>query len=229
MFGRQQRATQPGDQHAGIGQLFQILRQVVQLGGVGQLPGPGKMQQLQGDAGGQQRRHHRRQRKGAAPQPACRHSMKAQPRQDPAGEVSTHGPYDQGQQQQGGRDRALSGLPGGPVRGLELLDEGAETLAVLDRKIEQWRPETRVQDAAGLLGHLRFQQTAPNAGNLGDQLGGTCFKRGQGFELAIDLVFLLAESVSLRGNGSRHLCVLVERYWPQHVQLRLQLRLSRQQ
>ncbi|MNF73647.1 hypothetical protein D3C84_556540 [compost metagenome] len=229
MFGGQQCAAQSGDQYAGIGQLFQILRQVGQQGGVGQLPGPGKMQQLQGDASGQHRRHHRRQRKGAAPQPACRHSMKAQPRQNPAGEVSTHGPYEQGQDQQGGRDPALSGLPGGPVRGLELLDEGAETLTVLDRKSEQWRPESRAQDTAGLLGHFRFQQAAPNAGNLGDQLGGTYFKRGQGFELAVDLVFLLAEGVSLGSNCRCHLCVLVKRHGPQHVQLRLQLRLARQQ
>ncbi|MCY1395678.1 hypothetical protein D9M71_106290 [compost metagenome] len=155
--------------------------------------------------------------------------MNAQPRQTPTGEFSPQGPDDQGQNQQGGRDCALTRLPGRLVRGLELLDEGAETLAVIERKIEQGRPESRVQDAGGLLGHLRLQQAAANTGNLGDQLGGTDFQRGQGFELVVDLVFLLAEDVSLGGNARRHLWALVERHWPQHVELGLQLRLTRQQ
>ncbi len=80
-----------------------------------------------------------------------------------------------------------------------------------------------------MLGHFRFQQAAANAGYLGDQLGGTFFQRFQGFELAIDPVFLFAEGVSLGGNGRRHLCVLGEGHWPQYVELRLQLRLPGQQ
>ncbi|MNO93331.1 hypothetical protein D3C76_849300 [compost metagenome] len=155
--------------------------------------------------------------------------MDADPCQHPAGELSPDGPDDQGQQEQGGGDPALTRLPGRLVGRLQLLDERAETLTVIGRQIEQGRPETRVEDAVGLLGHLRFQQAAADTGNLGNQLGGAHLQRGQGFELFVDLAFLCAEHVSLGGNGRGHQGVLVVGHRPQHIELRLQLRLPGQQ
>ncbi|MCY1457646.1 hypothetical protein D9M71_749580 [compost metagenome] len=63
--------------------------------------------------------------------------MDAQPGQRPIGESAPHGPYDQRQQEQAGRDQALAGLPGRLVRGLELVNEGDEPLAVVLRQIKQ--------------------------------------------------------------------------------------------
>ncbi|MNF86630.1 hypothetical protein D3C84_690740 [compost metagenome] len=125
--------AQGGNQDTGINDFFEFLGEGGQHRCQWTLPRADKKQQLQGKTDGQHRSQHRGQCEGTSAQAAFRHAVNAQPGQPPFREPAAQRPDDQGQQQQHGREQALTGLPDGLEDISRLFDEKAQALPVVRR------------------------------------------------------------------------------------------------